>query len=58
MFQRFSQADASSAKEKGGTGLGLALSKELTEAMHGAIGYDKANRHGARFFVRFPLANH
>ena len=58
MFQRFSQADASSAKEKGGTGLGLALSKELTEAMHGVIGYDQTNRQGARFFVRFPLPTH
>lgn len=54
LFQRFSQADASSAKEKGGTGLGLALCKELTEAMHGNIGF-KTDHKGALFYVRFPL---
>lgn len=54
LFQRFSQADASSAKEKGGTGLGLALCKELTEAMHGSIGF-KTDLKGALFYVRFPV---
>ncbi|MGI2169910.1 PAS domain-containing protein [Shewanella sp. MF05960] len=55
IFEKFSQADASSAKTKGGTGLGLALCKELTEAMHGSIGYDSSAEQGARFYVRFPL---
>ncbi|WP_213609079.1 PAS domain-containing protein [Pseudoalteromonas sp.] len=55
LFQRFSQADASSAKEKGGTGLGLALCKELTEAMNGSIGFDESSTLGATFYVRFPL---
>lgn len=55
LFQRFSQADASSAKEKGGTGLGLALCKELVEGMQGSIGLDCSYQQGARFYVRFPL---
>ncbi|MCH8538510.1 MAG: PAS domain-containing protein [Alkalimonas sp.] len=55
LFQRFSQADASSAKEKGGTGLGLALCKELVEGMQGSIGLDCSYHQGARFYVRFPL---
>ncbi len=55
LFQRFSQADASSAKEKGGTGLGLALCKELAESMNGSIGFDESSSQGATFYVRFPL---
>lgn len=55
IFQRFSQADASSAKVKGGTGLGLALCKELVEAMHGSIGFESKNGEGARFYVRLPI---
>ncbi|MCC5826425.1 PAS domain-containing protein, partial [Alkalimonas sp.] len=54
LFQRFSQADASSAKEKGGTGLGLALCKELVEGMQGSIGFESKAGSGARFYVRFP----
>lgn len=57
IFQRFSQADASSAKVKGGTGLGLALCKELTTAMDGEIGFESALNQGARFYVRFPFAS-
>lgn len=53
VFERFSQADASSAKEKGGTGLGLALCKELAEGMHGCIGFHSNAGMGARFYVRF-----
>ncbi|MEN3157351.1 ATP-binding protein [Alkalimonas sp. NCh-2] len=55
IFQRFSQADASSSKAKGGTGLGLALCKELVEAMHGDIGFYSEPGQGSHFFVRFPL---
>jgi CheY-like chemotaxis protein len=37
LFQRFSQADNSTARKHGGTGLGLAISKSLAEAMDGSI---------------------
>ncbi|MCT8986478.1 PAS domain-containing sensor histidine kinase [Shewanella sp. KJ10-1] len=57
IFEKFSQADASSSKVKGGTGLGLALCKELTEAMHGKIGFNSNLEQGARFYVRFALTN-
>jgi PAS domain S-box-containing protein len=56
IFQRFSQADASSAKMKGGTGLGLALCKELVEAMQGSIGFHSVVGAGARFYLRLPIA--
>jgi PAS domain S-box-containing protein len=55
IFQRFSQADASSSKIKGGTGLGLALCKELIEAMDGSIGFVSQVGFGARFYVRLPI---
>jgi PAS domain S-box-containing protein len=56
IFAKFSQADASSSKVKGGTGLGLALCKELVEAMNGSIDYRSEPGCGARFFVRLPLS--
>lgn len=55
IFQRFSQADASSSKSKGGTGLGLALCKELIGAMNGSIGFQSEVGLGTRFFIRFPI---
>jgi len=55
IFQRFSQADSSDTRQKGGTGLGLALSKQLTESMHGSIGFSSNAGAGACFYVDFPL---
>ncbi|WP_350433261.1 PAS domain-containing protein [Shewanella sp. H8] len=56
IFERFSQADASSSKAKGGTGLGLALCKELVEAMNGSIGYRSETGSGSRFYIRLPIS--
>jgi len=55
IFHKFSQADASDSRAEGGTGLGLALSKQLVEAMHGRIHFDSTPGQGACFYLTFSL---
>lgn len=55
IFQKFSQADASDARQKGGTGLGLAISRELIERMGGRMGFESVPGQGARFFFELPV---
>jgi len=54
IFQKFSQADSSDSRQKGGTGLGLNISKALVEKMGGQIGFASAAGAGATFFFEFP----
>lgn len=57
IFQKFSQADSTDARQKGGTGLGLVITKELVERMGGKIGFDSIEGQGATFNVEFPIVN-
>ncbi len=54
IFERFHRADSSRARETGGYGLGLAISKALIEAYGGTITPESRPGHGTRMVVEVP----
>lgn len=57
VFERFRQADTFVTRKHGGTGLGLALCRELLSLMHGTITVTSEPGQGARFDVIIPEAD-
>ena len=55
LFQPFSQADDSTTRRFGGTGLGLVISKSLVDAMGGRIGFFSQEHCGTTFWFDLPL---
>lgn len=55
LFERFSQADTSDGRTRGGTGLGMAIAKHLTEQMSGRISFESEEDVGTTFHLEFPL---
>ncbi len=56
LFQRFSQADGSSARRHGGAGLGLVIARELARRMGGDVTVDSTPGAGSRFVLSFLAA--
>jgi len=54
MFDRFTQVDSSDQKKKGGTGLGMAISKAIVEKHGGNINYHSQLGKGSTFYFELP----
>ncbi len=54
IFQKFSQADSSDTRQKGGTGLGLNISRAIVERLGGSVGFDSQAGMGSTFFFELP----
>jgi signal transduction histidine kinase len=58
IFEPFTQADVTTTRKYGGTGLGLALVARFCQLMGGSVAVQSAPAEGARFVVRLPLSGH
>lgn len=55
LFNPFTQADASTTRQYGGTGLGLVISSRLAQTMGGEVNVDSEPGQGSVFTVRLPF---
>ncbi len=58
IFQPFAQGSIDITRQYGGTGLGLALTRRLCEAMRGELGLVSKEGFGSRFTALLPLPSH
>jgi PAS domain S-box-containing protein len=57
LFQAFNRLGM---ENKGieGTGIGLVISRQLTEAMDGRLGFESSTNQGSRFWIELPISKH
>jgi len=55
IFSTFSQADDSTTREFGGSGLGMAIAKQLVEAMNGHLNFESEVNKGSAFWFDIEL---
>lgn len=57
IFQKFAQADGADNRKKGGTGLGLNISKSIIEKHHGKLDFTSVPGVSTEFYFDLPLAS-
>jgi signal transduction histidine kinase len=55
VFEEFTQAESSTSKDYGGTGLGLPISKKMTEMMGGKMEVNSKEGKGTTFSIIIPI---
>jgi signal transduction histidine kinase len=56
IFEKFFRLDPQLTRGVGGTGLGLYITRELVQRMHGRVGVNSDGRTGSTFWVELPVA--